>query len=290
MTTSPLAKSPKPPKELEATPKKRNPTIEDFDFPDGLPTAEDLPCSDDKPVDSELQELIPGLLKMILLDLWKDRTDWLFSIDMAFYYKPKDKSTNIAPDGLLSLGLKSPPDENLRSSYVLWDEKVIPQFALEIVSKSRGKEYTDKFKIYQSVGILYYLVYSPLSKKKARFQLYQLVDGEYVLQSDGSKPYWMPEIGLGIGAENQSYGNNQREWLYWYDENDVRYPTPLERAEAEATARAAAEQLAAAKATALIAAEQLAATESQRANAAQQEIDALRQRLRDLGIDPDSLK
>jgi Uma2 family endonuclease len=297
MTTSPLAKSPKPPKVVEATPKKRNPTIEDFDFPDGLPTAEDLPCSDGAPVDkdwswrlppakevrSELQELIPGLLKMILLDLWKDRTDWLFSIDMAFYYKPKDKSTNIAPDGLLSLGLKSPPDENLRSSYVLWDEKVIPQFALEIVSKSRGKEYTDKFKIYQSVGILYYLVYSPLSKKKARFQLYKLVDGEYILQSDGSKPYWMPEVGLGIGAENQSYGNNQREWLYWYDENDVRYPTPLERAEAESAARNAAEQLAAA--------------ESQRANieaaariAAQQEIDALRQRLRELGIDPDSVK
>jgi hypothetical protein len=72
-----------------------------------------------------------------------------------------------------------------------------------------------------------------------------LIDGEYVLQSDGSKPDWMPEIGLGIGAENQSYGNNQREWLYWYDENDVRYLTPLERAEAEANARTAAELLAA---------------------------------------------
>jgi hypothetical protein len=49
MTTSPLAKSPKPPKTAKA--KKRNPTIEDFTFPDGLPTAEDLPCSDDMPVD-----------------------------------------------------------------------------------------------------------------------------------------------------------------------------------------------------------------------------------------------
>jgi Uma2 family endonuclease len=309
MTTSPLAKSPKHPKAAKAIDsgtaiaKKRNPTIEDFDFPDGLPTAEDLPCSDDTPVDSELQELIPGLLKAILLDLWRDRTDWLFSIDMAFYYKPKDKSTNVAPDGLLSLGLKSPPDENLRSSYVLWDEKVIPQFALEIVSKTAGREYTAKFKIYQAIGILYYLVYSPLHKKKARFQLYQLIDGEYVLQSDGSKPYWMPEVGLGIGAENQSYGNNQREWLYWYDEDDVRYPTPMERAEAEGAARTVAEQLAAAEsqradieaaarsaeAIARTEAEQLAATESQRANAAQQEIEALRQRLRELGIDPDSI-
>jgi Uma2 family endonuclease len=301
MTTSPLATSPKPTKAAIA--KKRNPTIEDFDFPDGLPTAEDLPCSDDTPVDSELQELIPGLLKAILLDLWRDRTDWLFSIDMAFYYKPKDRSTNVAPDGLLSLGLKSPPDENLRSSYVLWDEKVIPQFALEIVSKTAGREYTAKFKIYQSIGILYYLVYSPLRKRKSKFQLYQLIDGEYVLQSDGSKPYWMPEVGLGIGAENQSYGNNQREWLYWYDENDVRYPTPMERAE-QSEQRAAAESQRAnieaaarsAEAIARTAAEKLAATEAtarteaeQRADNAQQENEALRQRLRELGIDPDSI-
>jgi Uma2 family endonuclease len=311
MTTSPLAKSPKPTKAAKANAsstaelnaKKRNPTIEDFDFPDGLPTAEDLPCSDDTPVDSELQELIPGLLKAILLDLWRDRTDWLFSIDMAFYYKPKDKSTNVAPDGLLSLGLKSPPDENLRSSYVLWDEKVIPQFALEIVSKTAGREYTDKFKIYQSIGILYYLVYSPLRKRKSKFQLYQLIDGEYVLQSDGSKPYWMPEVGLGIGAENQSYGNNQREWLYWYDEDDVRYPTPMERVEQseqhaaaesqraniEAAARTEAEQLATAEAAARSAESQRANTEAAARIAAQQENEALRQRLRELGIDPDSI-
>ncbi len=311
MTTSPLAKSHHLTKTAKAiisgtaelNSKKRNPTIEDFIFPDGLPTAEDLPDSDDTPVDSELQELIPGLLKAILLDLWRDRTDWLFSIDMAFYYKPKDTSVNVAPNGLLSLGLKSPPDENLRSSYVLWDEKVIPQFALEIVSKTAGKEYTNKFKIYQSIGILYYLVYSPLRKRKARFQLYQLIDGEYVLQSDGSKPYWMPEVGLGIGAEKQIYGSNQREWLYWYDENDVRYPTPMERADVEAAARTDAERLAAAEskrasieATARSAAEQLAAAEStartaaeQKADTAQQEIEALRQRLRELGIDPDSI-
>ncbi len=304
MTTSPLAKKPKPSKATEATVKKRNPTIEDFNFPDGLPTAEDLPDSDDTPVDkdwswrlppakkvcSELQELIPGLLKAILLDLWSDRSDWLFSIDMAFYYQSKDRSINVAPNGLLSLGLKNPPDENLRSSYVLWDEKVIPQFSLEIVSKSPGREYTGKFKIYQSIGVLYYLVYSPLRKRKSRFQLYKLIDGEYILQSDGSKPYWMPEIGLGIGAEKQVYGGNQREWLYWYDENDVRYPTPMERAATESQRAEAEANRANIEATARLAESQRAEAETRRANAAQQEVDALRQRLRDLGIDPDALE
>jgi Uma2 family endonuclease len=172
MTTSPLVKTAKSNIQLDTPIKKRNPTIEDFHFRDGLPSAEELPDSDGKPVDSELQELIPGLLKVILLDLWNDRPNWLFGLDMGFYYHP-DKPA-IAPDGLLSLGVEEIEDECLRSSYVLWDEKVIPLFALEIVSKTPGKEQTKKFEIYRSIGILYYLVYAPLRKRKTKFQLYPL--------------------------------------------------------------------------------------------------------------------
>jgi Uma2 family endonuclease len=162
-------------------------------FPDGLPTADELPDSDDTPVDSELQELIPGLLKAILMDMWGSRKDWLFSIDMAFHYDPTQRAKSLAPDGMLSLGLRETDSNRLRSSYVLWQEKVLPLFVMEIVSKTSGREKTEKFEIYQSVGILYYLIYAPLLKRKARFQLYKLVEGEYVLQSSGQQPYWMPE-------------------------------------------------------------------------------------------------
>ncbi len=260
MTSSPLAKFSKSVAAVKPSIEKRNPTIEDFKFRDGLPTAEELPDSDYKAVDSELQELIPGLLKAILLDRWRDRTDWLFGIDLGFYYNPDLPA--IAPDGFLSLGVEDINDEYLRSSYVLWDEKVIPLFALEVISRTPGKEHTKKFEIYQSVGILYYLVYAPLRKRKAKFQLYKLIDGEYVLQSDGQQPYWMPEVGLAIGAETQTYRHSRREWLYWYDENNVRYFTPTERAELEAAGRIAAEQ----------------------------ENALLRKRLQDLGVDPDSIR
>jgi Putative restriction endonuclease len=293
MTTSPLVKT-APAQELPSTPiKKRNPTIEDFKFRDGLPSAEELPDSDGKPVDSELQELIPGLLKAILLDLWDDQPNWLFSIDMGFYYHP-DKPA-IAPDGLLSLGVEDIEDECLRSSYVLWDEKVIPLFALEIVSKTPGKEQTKKFEIYQSIGILYYLVYAPLRKRKARFQLYKLIDGEYVLESDGQQPYWMPEIGLSIGSEQRLYRRSQREWLFWYDRDNLRYPTPTERAEAESQRAKAESQRAKAESQRAEAESQRAEAESQRADmaiaaqtAAEQNLLALRQRLLDLGIDLDT--
>jgi Uma2 family endonuclease len=283
MTTSPLVKSSKPTAatDITVTVKKRNPTIEDFNFRDGLPTAEELPDSDGKPVESELQELVSRLLKTILLDIWHDRTNWIFGLNLGFYYDPDQPA--IAPHGFLSLGVEEVDDEYFRPSYVLWDEKVIPLFALEIVSRTPSKKHIKKFQIYQSTGILYYLVYAPLWKRKAKFQLYKLIDGEYVLQSDCKNPYWMPEIELAIGAEKQTYRNREREWLFWYDENHLRYPTPTERAEAGTNlAKAASER---------------AKAESQRADTAtaaqvatEQKNNALRQRLRELGIDPDSIE
>ncbi len=306
MTTSPLAKRSKPivaksntagngmAIDVTVANQKRNPIIEDFNFRDGLPTAEELPDSDDKPVESELQELVSGLLKAILHDIWRDRTNWLFGLDLGFYYDPDQPA--IAPDGFLSLGVEDCGDEYLRPSYVLWDEKVIPLFALEVTSKTPGKELTKKFKIYESTGVLYYLIYAPLRKRKAKFQLYKLINGEYVLQSDGKNPYWMPEIGLAIGVEKRTYRNRQREWLYWYDENQVRYPTPTERAEAE-TERAKAETQRADIQTKRAKAEaQRADVEARRADGVaaekaviEQENNALRKRLSELGIDPDSI-
>jgi hypothetical protein len=63
MTISPLVKSAKPTvvenssaANITVAVKKRNPTIEDFKFRDGLPTAEELPDSDDKPVQLQQKE------------------------------------------------------------------------------------------------------------------------------------------------------------------------------------------------------------------------------------------
>jgi hypothetical protein len=50
----------------------------------------------------------------------------------------------------------------------------------------------------------------------------------------------MPEVGLAIafgaseaiGAERRLYARTEREWVYWYDENNVRYLTATERANA----------------------------------------------------------
>jgi len=83
-------------------------------------------------------------------------------------------------------------------------------------------------------------IYNPKRRRKAKLEIYKLVNGKYELQPENS--LWMPEIGLGIGSERANYDDLTREWLYWYDENGRRYPTPYEQAKLD---RQRAERLAA---------------------------------------------
>ncbi|MBZ8179627.1 Uma2 family endonuclease [Oscillatoria salina] len=235
-----------------------------LNLPQNLPTAAELPHSDDTPVDNELQELIPGLLKAILLLNWVERWDWFFGIDMGVYYHPDQPP--IIPDGFLSLGVERYYDEQLRLSYVLWVEKVIPILTLEVVSANYRGEYSRKKTDYAQLGVLYYVIYSSQRRRKPRLEVHRLVDGEYQLQPEN--PVWLPEIGLGIGCERGTYGGITREWLYWYDESGNRLLTPEERVKQAETEVTQAQQ---------------------EAREAQQRAERLAQRLRNLGIEPDSL-
>ncbi|BBD65459.1 hypothetical protein NIES4072_08660 [Nostoc commune NIES-4072] len=230
-----------------------------------LPSSEELPDSDDTAVDNELQNLIPGLLKTTLALAWCDRWDWFFGVDMGIYSHP-DKPA-IVPDGFLSLGVKRFIDEDLRLSYVLWEEKKQPILTLEVVSQIYREEYSIKKELYaKELGILYYVVYSPLRRKKTPLEVYHLVDGEYILMS--GNPVWLPEVGLGIGRERGIYQGIVREWLYWYDEEGQKLLTPEER---------------------IREAEERTAFEEQRRVEAEQQVKMLIERLNALGVNPESL-
>lgn len=216
-----------------------------------LPAAEELPDSDDTPVDNQLQHLIPALLEAVLALVWANRWDWFFGIDMGIYYNPEQPA--IVPDGFLSLGVERFFHEDLRLSYVLWEENhIVPILVLEVVSQTRRGEYSSKKQMYAELGVLYYAIYNPQRRRKSPLEVYHLVNGAYVLQP--GNPVWLPEISLGIGRERGTYQGITREWLYWYDEQGQRLLTPEER---------------------ILQAEQRA--------------EKLAERLRSLGIDPDSL-
>jgi Uma2 family endonuclease len=223
-----------------------------------LPTAEELPDSDETPVDNELQNDIPNILLNLLLGIWGNRTDWFWGVDMGIYYEPNisepEKSKVIVPDGFLAIGVNPRPDEGGRLSYVLWAEQVLPILVLEVISRNYGGEYESKLEKYQDLGILYYVIYNSISgrrglyKNRQSLEVYKLVDGKYelmesvALMPEGGKMVWMPEIGLGIGCEYGIRGNWGREWVYWYDRNCVKYLGAEERFEQERLAKQRAEQ------------------------------------------------
>jgi Uma2 family endonuclease len=214
-----------------------------------LPTAVDLPDSDDTPVDNELQNDIPNLLLNILRLIWGDRTDWFWGVDMGIYYEPDlenpEKSQVIVPDGFLAIGVPRYTDECGRLSYVLWQEKVLPILALEVVSKKYNGEYDRKLEDYQRLGILYYVIYNTTSGRRGLYknhqslEVYKLIGGKYellpsgALLQEGGKMLWLPEIDLGIGCERGISGNWQREWMYWYDHSGTRYLTAEEQVDQE---------------------------------------------------------
>ena len=192
-----------------------------------VPSSEELPDSDDTPVDNELQDLIPSLLKAVLAMAWADRMDWFFGANMGVYYDPNQPP--IVPDGFLSLGVERFFDENLRRSYAIWEEAQVPTLVLEVVSQTYRGEYTTKKDEYARLGVLYYIIYHPTRRRQPRMSVYKLVNDSYELQS--TNQVWLPEINLGIGMERGKYQGITREWLYWYNQQGNRLLTPEERAQ-----------------------------------------------------------
>lgn len=236
-----------------------------------LPTAEELPSSDETPVDNQLQNDIPNLLLQILASVWADRQDWYFGVDMAIYYHPDEPA--LVPDGFLAIGVPRDTGERGRLSYVLWEENnLLPLLCLEVISERYNGEYEEKLTAYQNLGILYYAIYNPLSGRRGRFknrqrlEVYQLVSGKYELLESENNRFWLSEIGLALGCDRGEYIAWYREWLYWYDAGGNRYLTAEERAKN---------------------AETMLDRERQAKQEAEEKARRLAERLRSLGINPE---
>ena len=292
-----------------------------------LPSGSELPCSDDTPVDNENQNFIPNYLLFLLGETWKEREDWYLGVDMGVYHTTGvDPRDPVVPDGFLSLGVPRRRPSGPRSNYTIWEEdNVTPQFVLEVVSKTYNNEYDrtykkpknpkpgeehkqktlpGKFGIYEKMGVLYYTIYNPEFWRRDGhdpLEIYKLVRGRYALQA--GEPYWMPEIGLGLGRCQVTAGGLKLEVLSWFDERGDRHPFSEEVAELERQLRRQAE--ASAKRERLLREQaetnaelerQERDRERQRREQAEASAENERQRreraearLRELGIDPNEL-
>jgi hypothetical protein len=57
-----------------------------------LPTSDELPCSDDTPVDNEDQSYLPNFLLFLLASVWSDLMDWFFGIGLGIGWLQREVS------------------------------------------------------------------------------------------------------------------------------------------------------------------------------------------------------
>ena len=141
-----------------------------------------------------------------------------------------------------------------------------------------------KWQVYETIlQVPYYIVHN---RRNGLVRAFHLEDMRYVeIPLNAQDPrVWIPELELGLGLWQGTFKRVHRSWLRWYDRNCNWVPTPEEQERlAKEQERLAKEQERLAKEQERLAKEQERLAKEQ----ALQELEQLRARLIDLGIDPD---
>ncbi|WP_427159675.1 Uma2 family endonuclease [Aliinostoc sp. HNIBRCY26] len=229
--------------------------------------------SDEPPLESylHLQQLI--LLLNTLEWLWQDRNDFFAAGNLTIFYSPRQlKSEHFrGPDFFVVLGTERKP----RKSWVVWEEDgKYPNVIIELLSDSTSS--TDrglKKQIYQDIfRTPEYFWFDPNNLEFAGFVL---LAGKYEpITPNPQGRLWSQQLELYLGVEQQS--------LRFYTSDGELVLTPAEVAHLEMQ-RFEQEKQRAEQET------QRAEQEKQRAEQEKQRSDRLEAKLRELGIDPNTI-
>ncbi|MEA5624355.1 Uma2 family endonuclease [Nostoc sp. UHCC 0251] len=171
-----------------------------------------------------------------------------------------DGQPAIVPDVFLSLDVQVPENwwEKQNRCYMVWRFGKPPEVVLEIVSNKKGDELGKKLQIYEHMRASYYIVYDPNQQLAERIlHVYELRGTRYFETSET----WLEQVGLGITLWEGKFEDRQDTWLRWCYQDGTVLLTGDERAEQE----------------------------RQRAEQAEQRTQILAERLRAMGIDPETL-
>ena len=231
----------------------QNPNQQDVDDAE-LPAMP--PCdlySDEPPLESylHLQQL---LLLMKCLDwLWQDRDDYFAAGNLTIYDSSQKIKTRDfkGPDFFVVLGTEQRP----RKSWTVWEEGgKYPNLIIELLSDSTANvDRVAKKQLYQDTfRTLEYFWFSP---DTLEFEGYGLLEGLYQpIAPQASGLLWSSQLNLFLGVHDRQ--------LRYFSPAGELIPTP----------------------------EESARTAEQKATYAEYRVDVMAAKLRELGIDPDTLK
>jgi Uma2 family endonuclease len=260
-----------------------------------------LVIEDDTPVDNFQSAQQQRLLVEPLYSSEPLPRPFLADANVGLFYKLFGDP--IVPDALLSLGMQRAEDytERRNRSYFVWEFGKVPDVCVEIVSKQEGNELIldrasqrqgktqSKKEIYAQIGVRYYVVFDPLRQIQdtdrmngALLRVWTIspLGYEELTPAEGlvapGQFVWLEGVGIGLALwEGQFEEAVTRLWLRWCDREGHVIPTGAEGQMLERQ-RADTER-------------QRAETERQRAETERQRAERLAEKLRELGVDPDTL-
>ncbi|WP_199245298.1 Uma2 family endonuclease [[Phormidium] sp. ETS-05] len=229
--------------------------------------------SDEPPLETyrHLEELI--ILLTSLNRFWSDRQDFFAAANITVYYSSQQRKNKDlrGPDFFVVLNT----ERRERKSWVVWEEDgKYPNVVIEILSDSTSSvDKGEKKLLYQDVWrTTDYFWFHPYTLE---FKGFTLMGRKYVEIEPNEKSWlWSDELQLYLGIFN--------ERLRFFTPEGELVPTP-EEAEARALSVVELERQRA------NAESQRADAESQRADAESQKNAILRQKLLELGINPDEI-
>jgi len=252
----------------------------------GIPTIEDEVAADvfwpptDLESDEPPLETILHLRQMILLLnclnwLWRDRDDYFAAGNLTVYYSPRKRKDEMfrGPDFFVALDTTSRP----RKSWMIWEEDgKYPNLIVELLSSSTAEVDRDlKKTLYaETFRTPEYFWFDP-DPDSLEFKGFALTRGHYEpISPDESGRLWSEQLQLYLGIHS--------EQLRFFTASGELVPSSEEAAIAAEEAAIVAEEAA-------TVVEEALDTEKKHSAQLQERADQLADKLRELGIDPDSV-
>ncbi|GAP93817.1 Uma2 family endonuclease [Leptolyngbya sp. NIES-2104] len=273
-----------------------------------LPTMYDLPSEDpqESGLPDEFHEFQPQLLRETFRSPVYPTDDFFIGTDINLYYESRCPLWYKRPDWFVVLGVeRSSAQEDLRLSYVIWQESVSPFLVIELLSpgteaEDLGQTLRDvnqpptKWEVYEQIlRVPYYVVFDRYTHN---FRAFKLVGMRYQALSLPDSKLWLEEIQVGLGLWQGRYELAEGQWLRWYDSDQNWFPTAQERAELERERAERERERAERERHQARLERERAEQERERAEQAERELEQermraqqLAERLRSLGINPEEL-